>query len=168
MSSLFDIIVMSEFFKLAKCTKFVRNWVSYKNHPKFDILVMSEFFKIAKCTKFVRNCVSYNIHWCFWCNAAEFTKKIKDPIVFWLLVGDPSMGTLIFFVNSMALHQKHQCIVWFFFLRFFFNLDLGGTGLLLSVKKAFMSSVWHFCCTFSPPFFPLLQEGMRSNLGEKL
>ena len=26
---------------------------TYKNHPKFDILVMSEFFKIAKWTKFV-------------------------------------------------------------------------------------------------------------------
>ena len=125
MSSLFDILVMSEFFKTAKCTKFVRYWVSPKNHPKFDILLMSEFFKMAKCTKLVPKSVSpknhpkfdilvmsefYNIFRCFWCNAAEFTQKIKVPIVFWFLVGDPSMGTLIFLVNSAALHQKHLCI----------------------------------------------------------
>ena len=58
----FDILVMSDFSKIAKCTKFVRNWVSYKNHPKFDILVMSDFSNIAKCTKFVRNWVSYKNH----------------------------------------------------------------------------------------------------------
>ena len=58
----FDIIVLSEFFKIAKWTKFVWNWVSPKNHPKFDILVMSEFFKIAKWTKFVWNWVSPKNH----------------------------------------------------------------------------------------------------------
>ena len=54
----FDILVMSEFFKSGKCTKFVWNQVSSQNHPKFDILVMSEFFKSGKCTKFVWNWVS--------------------------------------------------------------------------------------------------------------
>ena len=126
MSSLFDILVMSEFFKIVKCTKFVRNWVSPKNHPKFDILVMSEFFKMSKWAKFVRNWVSpknhpkfdilvmsefYNIFRCFWCNAAKFTQKIKVPIVFWFLVGDPSMGTLIFFGEFQGFTPKHLCIL---------------------------------------------------------
>ena len=62
MSSLFDILVMSEFFKIAKWAKFVRNWVSSKNHPKFDIPVMSAFFKIAKWAKLVWKCFSYKHH----------------------------------------------------------------------------------------------------------
>ena len=49
----FDIIVLSEFFKIAKWTKLVLNNVSSKNHPKFDIPVMSEFFKVAKWSKLV-------------------------------------------------------------------------------------------------------------------
>ena len=51
-----------------------------KNHPK-DILVMSEF---------------YNIFRCFWCNAAEFTKKIKVPIDGSPTKNQKTMGTLIF------------------------------------------------------------------------
>ena len=72
MSSLFDILTMSDFFKIAKCTRFLWKCVSSQNHPKFDILVMSDFFKIAKCTKLV-----IYIYRCFWCNVMEFPKKIK-------------------------------------------------------------------------------------------
>ena len=50
---------------------------------------------------------SINIHRCFWCNAMEFTKKIKVPIGW---SPTKTMGTLIFLVNSAALHQKHLCI----------------------------------------------------------
>ena len=48
----------------------------------------------------------YNIH-VFGEILQNSQKKIKVPIV---LVGDHPMGTLIFLVNSMALHQKHLCI----------------------------------------------------------
>ena len=39
----------------------------------------------------------------------EFTKKIKVPIGSVPKV-KKTMGTLIFLVNSKALHQKHLCI----------------------------------------------------------
>ena len=59
MSSLFfDILMLSEFFKISKCTKFV-----WKKFPPFlteinDILMLSEFFKISKLAKFIWKWIS--------------------------------------------------------------------------------------------------------------
>ena len=52
-----------------------------------------------------------NIRRCFWCNAAEFTKKIKVPIDGSPTKNQKTMGTLIFWVNFAALHQKHLNIL---------------------------------------------------------
>ena len=118
----FDILVMSEFFKMSKWAKFVRNWVSPKNHPKFDILAMSDFFKTAKCTKFVWNWVSsknhpkfdilvmsefYNIRRCFWCNAAEFTKKSKSPVPF-----PPDFWGKLNFVRILCIWLFWKTLRW--------------------------------------------------------
>ena len=54
---------------------------------------------------------SINIHRCFWCNAMEFTKKIKVPIDGSPTKNQKTMGTLIFWVNFAALHQKHLNIL---------------------------------------------------------
>ena len=101
MSSLFDILTMSDFFKIAKCTRFLWKCVSSQNHPKFDILVMSDFFKIAKCTKLV-----IYIYRCFWCNVMEFPKKIKvHSSVTLLLLSETKFWW--FFFRGCVICQNH-------------------------------------------------------------
>ena len=140
MSSLFDILVMSEFFKMSKWAKFVRNWVSPKNHPKFDILVMSDFFKTAKCTKFVRNWVSSQNHLKFdilvmsdFSKIAKCTKFVRNWVSyknhpkFEKIMGEGGreLGTLIFWwilqhytKNTNVYYRKHNFVrilcIWLF------------------------------------------------------
>ena len=94
----------AEFFKTGNWTKFVWNWVSSQNHPEFDIIVMSEFFKTGNWTKFVIYIGVFGV------KLMEFTKKIKVPIDGSSTKSKKTMGTLIFLVNSKALHQKHLSI----------------------------------------------------------
>ena len=51
---------------------------------------------------------SINIHRCFWCNAMEFTKKIKVPIGW---SPTKTMGTLIFFCEFCSISPK-TCILY--------------------------------------------------------
>ena len=60
----------------------------------------SKFLEKPICTKLV--IPVGNTHLCFWFNAAEFTKKIKVPVV---LVGDPP-NTKIFFCEFLGVKPK--------------------------------------------------------------
>ena len=63
--------------------------------------MLSKFLKKTICTKLV--IPAGNTHLCFCCNAAEFTKKIKVPVV---LVGDPPKTNLIFFCEFLGVKPK--------------------------------------------------------------